>query len=341
MARSITFRQALNEALDQEMARDATVVVFGEDVVGGSGAPGEEGAWGGVFGVTEGLQAAHPGRILDTPISESAFVGAAAGAACSGLRPVAELMFIDFLGVCLDQIANQAAKLRYMFGGKARVPMVIRTAFGAGMRAAAQHSQTLYPILTHFPGLKVVVPSNPYDAKGLLVASIRDDDPVIFMEHKLLYDSTGVVPADPYVVPLGEATVVREGLHATVVALGRMVPLAAQAAAELADEGVDVELVDPRTLSPLDTDTIAASVTRTGRLVVVDEANPRCSLAADITAQIAQRCFADLQAPPQMVTAPHTPPPFAPVLEDRYVPTATDIAGSVRTTLGAKVASAS
>src|SRR5918999_6294791 len=210
MARNITFQQAINEALAQEMGRDETVVVFGEDVVGGSGAPGEDDAWGGVLGITKGLYGQYPSRVLDTPISESAFIGAAAGAAASGLRPVVELMFVDFMGVCLDQIFNQAGKFRYMFGGKAVTPMVVRTMFGAGIRAASQHSQALYPILTHIPGLKVVVPSSPYDAKGLMIQSIRDDDPVIFFEHKAMYDDGEEVPDEPYMIPFGEANVTRE-----------------------------------------------------------------------------------------------------------------------------------
>src|ERR671915_1718470 len=196
--------QAINEALAQEMERDPTVVVFGEDNVGGAGAPGEDDAWGGVLGVTKGLYPKFPDRVLDTPISESAFLGAAAGAAASGLRPVAELMFVDFMGVCLDQIYNQAAKFRYMFGGKAVTPMVVRTMFGAGLRAAAQHSQSLLSVFTHVPGLKVVAPSNPYDAKGLMIQAIRDDDPVIFAEHKMLYDTSGDVPEESYAIPFGE-----------------------------------------------------------------------------------------------------------------------------------------
>src|ERR671930_2639801 len=205
MARKITFMQAIAEALAQEMERDPTVVVFGEDVVGGSGAAGVMDAWGGVMGVTKGIYDNHPSRILDTPISESAFIGAAVGAAASGLRPVAELMFVDFMGVCFDQIFNQGAKLRYMFGGKAKVPMVIPTRGGAGIRAASQHSQALYPIFTHIPGLKVALPATPYDAKGLLIAAIRDDDPVIFFEHKMLYGSEGDVPEESYAIPFGEA----------------------------------------------------------------------------------------------------------------------------------------
>ena len=227
--------------------------------------------------------------MLDTPITESAFIGAAVGAATTGLRPVAELMFIDFIGVCLDQIMNQAAKFRYMFGGKAETPVVSAPCIGAGLRAAAQHSQALYPMFTHLPGLKVVVPSSPYDAKGLLIQSIRDDDPVIFCEHKAMYDTTGDVPEESYTIPFGEANVVREGDDVTIVALGRMVGFAEQAAAELAASGVEAEVIDPRTVSPLDLDTILRSVENTGRLVVVDEASPRCNLATDISAQVVQR----------------------------------------------------
>jgi pyruvate dehydrogenase E1 component beta subunit len=223
MARSITYREAINEALAQEMERDPSVIVMGEDNAGGQGSPGEEDAWGGVLGVTKGLYHRFPGRVLDTPISESAFIGAAVGAATGGLRPVAELMFIDFMGVCFDQIFNQAAKFRYMFGGKAVTPVVVRTMWGAGLRAAAQHSQSLLSVFTHIPGLKVVAPSNAYDAKGLLIQSIRDDDPVIFAEHKMLYDVAGDVPEESYAIPFGEANIVREGGDVTIVAIGRMV----------------------------------------------------------------------------------------------------------------------
>src|SRR3954453_7209047 len=273
-----TIRQALHEALAEEMRRDPRVVVIGEDVSGGAGTEGGRDAAGGVLGVTKGLiKEFGEGRVIDTPITESAIMGAAAGAAVTGLRPVAELMFVDFMGVCFDQIFNQAAKFRYMFGGKARTPMVIRTMWGAGIRAASQHSQTLYPLFTHVPGLKVVVPSTPYDAKGLLIQAIRDDDPVIFFEHKVLYAMEGDVPEEPYAIPFGEAEIVRDGSDVTVVALGRMVHHTAEAAAELAGEGIDVEIVDPRTTSPLDLETIVESVENTGRLVVVDEANPRCN----------------------------------------------------------------
>jgi pyruvate dehydrogenase E1 component beta subunit len=317
------------------MERDPTVVIMGEDIAGGMGAPGEDDAWGGVLGVTKGLYGRFPDRVIDTPISESAYVGAAAGAAASGLRPIAELMFVDFLGVCLDQIFNQAAKFRYMFGGKAETPMVIRTMYGAGIRAASQHSQALYPIFTHIPGLKVVLPSNPYDAKGLLIQSIRDDDPVIFLEHKVLYTLEGDVPEESYTIPFGEANVVRDGDDVTVVALGRMVQFAADAAAVLEDEGISCEVIDPRTTSPLDEDTILESVENTGRLVVVDESGPRCGMAADIVARVAQEAFGDLKAPPRMVTPPHTPVPFSPVLEDTYVPSPDTIAAAIRETTGA------
>src|SRR3954462_13350885 len=320
MARKITYRQAIHEALVQEMTRDPTVLVMGEDNAGGTGAPGEQDAWGGVLGVTKGLYTRFPGRVLDTPISESAFIGAAIGAATGGMRPVAELMFIDFMGVCFDQIYNQAAKFRYMFGGKARTPVVVRTMWGAGLRAAAQHSQSLLSVFTHVPGLKVVAPSNPYDAKGLLIQAIRDDDPVIFAEHKLLYDVAGEVPEESYTIPFGEANVVREGGDVTIVAFGRMVNTALEAATELASSGVEAEVIDPRTTSPLDLDTILESVENTGRLVVVDESNPRCSLASDISGLVAQKAFRALKAPIEQVTAPHTPVPFSDVLEDLYIP---------------------
>ncbi len=334
MARKISYQQAVAEAIASEMERDPTVVIMGEDIAGGMGAPGEDDAWGGVLGVTKGLYARFPGRVIDTPISESAYVGAAAGAAASGLRPIAELMFVDFLGVCLDQIFNQAAKFRYMFGGKAKTPMVVRTMYGAGIRAASQHSQALYPIFTHIPGLKVVLPSNPYDAKGLLIQAIRDDDPVIFLEHKVLYTLEGDVPEESYTIPFGEASVVRDGGDVTVVALGRMVQMALAAADALEGEGISCEIIDPRTTSPLDADTILESVENTGRLVVVDESGPRCGMAADIVARVAQDAFGDLKAPPRMVTPPHTPVPFSPVLEDAYVPSADVIAAAIRETTG-------
>jgi pyruvate dehydrogenase E1 component beta subunit len=331
-----TYREAINEAIRQEMRRDHRVIVMGEDNAGGIGAPGEDDAWGGVLGVTKGLMPEFGReRVLDTPISESAFIGAAIGAAATGLRPVAELMFVDFLGVCFDQIYNQAGKFRYMFGGKAVTPVVIRTMYGAGLRAASQHSQCLYPVFTHVPGLKVVIPSSPYDAKGLMTQAIRDDDPVIFFENKAQYDESGHVPDDAYTIPFGEANITREGDDATVVAIGRMVTLANQVADELAKQGKGVTVIDPRTTSPLDIDTILESVEETGRLVVVDEASPRCGMAADISAQVCEQAFKSLKAPIRTVTPPHTPVPFAPELEDAYIPGAPKIRAAVDDVLAA------
>jgi pyruvate dehydrogenase E1 component beta subunit len=271
---------------------------------------------------------------MDTPITESAFIGAAVGAATSGLRPVAELMFIDFMGVCFDQMFNQAAKFRYMFGGNAETPVVIRTMYGAGFRAAAQHSQCLYPVFTHIPGLKVVTPSTPYDAKGLLIQSIRDNDPVIFCEHKALYTLEGDVPEEAYAIPFGEANVTREGDDVTIVTLGRMLHVAHEAADALAKEKISCEVVDLRTTSPMDTDTIIESVENTGRLVVLDESHPRCSIATDVSAIVAQEAFGALKAPIRMVTAPHVPVPFAENLEDLYIPDAGQVQQAVRTVMG-------
>ncbi len=329
-----TYLQAINEAVRQEMKRDERVIVIGEDVAGGQGGTGEPGGVGSVFGQMKGIYAEFgPSRVIDTPISESAIVGAAAGAALTGLRPVAELMFVDFVGVCFDQIYNQAAKFRYMFGGHATTPMVIRASAGAGFRGAAQHSQTLHPLFTMVPGLKVVMPSSPYDAKGLLIQAIRDDDPVIFLESKFLYGMEGEVPDEPYRIPFGEANVLREGEELTLVALGAMVPRALAVAEALAKDGRDVEVIDPRTTSPLDEDTILESLERTGRLVVVDESPPRCSLAADIASLAAGKGFRSLRAPVAKVTCPHTPVPFAPSLEDAYMPSPARIQEAVLSTL--------
>lgn len=332
-----SFRQAIQEALRSEMRRDPRVVLMGEDVAGGAGAPGEDDAWGGPLGVTKGLLAEFGReRILDTPITEGAFIGTAAGAAATGLRPVAELMFVDFMGVCLDQIMNQAAKFRYMFGGRATTPLVIRTMYGAGFRAASQHSQCLYPVFTHIPGLKVVIPSSPYEAKGLLIQSIRDDDPVIFFENKVMYDMEEEVPDEPYAIPFGEANLTREGEDVTIVAIGRMVQFANAAADKLQADGIACTVIDPRTTSPLDSDTILESVEETGRLVIVDEANPRCNMATDISALAAEQAFDALRAPIRMVTPPHTPVPFAANLEDLYVPNAEKIEAAVRAAMAHK-----
>lgn len=335
MARTLSIKDAINEAIDQEMSRDPNVIMMGEDIVGGTGAQGEDDAWGGVLGVTKGLYAKHPEQMMDTPLSESAYVGAAIGAATCGLRPIAELMFVDFMGVCFDQILNQAAKFRYMFGGKAETPVVIRAMCGAGFRAAAQHSQMLTPLFTHIPGLKVVCPSNAYDAKGLLIQSIRDNDPVIFLEHKNLYAAESEVPETPYAIPFGEANVLREGTDITLVSYGLTVNRAQEAAGQLAKQGIQCEVIDLRTLSPLDIDTVIESVEATGRLVCIDEASPRCSIAADVSAQVAEQAFRFLKAPIAMVTPPHTPVPFSPSLEDIYIPTVEEIVSAVNRTMGA------
>ena len=238
-------------------------------------------------------------------------------------------MFVDFIGCCLDQLLNQAAKFRYMFGGKTTTPLVVRAMYGAGLRAAAQHSQMLTSMWTHIPGLKVVCPATPYDAKGMLIQAIRDNDPVIFLEHKMLYSLQGEVPEEMYTVPFGEANYVREGNDVTLVTYGRMVHIALEAAANLARQGIDCEVLDLRTTSPLDEDSILESVEKTGRLVVIDESNPRCSIATDISALVAQRGFSFLRAPIEMVTAPHTPVPFSDALEDLYIPNAAKIEAAV------------
>lgn len=339
MARK-SYRQAINEALRQEMERDPTVILMGEDIVGGTGAPGEQDAWGGSMGVTKGLYTQFgPERVLDTHLAEMSYIGAAVGAAATGLRPVAELMFVDFLGMCLDPLMNQAAKFRYMFGGKATTPLVIRTMYGAGLNAAAQHSQSLYPIVTHIPGLKVVLPSSPYEAKGLLIQAIRDNDPVLFFEHKAMYDVEGEVPDEPYAIPFGQANVVREGDDVTIVAFGRMVSFAMEAAGNLAKQGISCTVVDPRTTSPLDTELILETVEETGRLVVVDEATPRCSMAADIVALVSTNIFGALKAPPLMVTAPHSPVPFTTALERLYIPSVEKIEAAVTAAMAGKTAS--
>jgi len=327
-----SFRDALNDALHLEMARDPSVIVLGEDVSGGAGGTsGQREASGGIFGVTKGLLPKFgEHRVIDTPISESAIVGAAGGAALAGLRPVAELMFADFVGVSMDQIFNQMAKFRYMFGGRMRCPAVVRLAMGAGMNMGAQHSQTIYPFLTAVPGLKVAVPSNAHDAKGLLIQAIRDDDPVMFFEHKALYPRKCEVPDEAYTIPFGEASLVREGGDVTVVAIGRMVVFAEKAVDAVAADGIRCDLIDPRTTSPLDEETILESLEASGRLVVIDESNPRCSVAADIAALAASKGFHSLKAPVVQVTAPHSPVPFARELERAYVPGPARIEAAIR-----------
>jgi acetoin:2,6-dichlorophenolindophenol oxidoreductase subunit beta len=327
MGRVLSYMDAIGEALEQEMRRDPTVIAFGEDTIGGFGCGGELGnAWG----PTKNLYEKLPSRLLDAPITEAAFIGAAVGAAVTGLRPVADLLFVDFAGVCFDQLLNQAAKFHYMSGGKAAVPMVVRAMWGTGLRRGAQHSQALTPLFAHIPGLKVAVPATPYDAKGLMIEAIRDNDPVIFLEHKQLYFTMGDVPEEPYTVPFGQAAIRRPGRSVTIVAIGQMVNAALEAAGELAAGDIDCEVIDLRTISPLDEDTIYGSVEKTGRLVVVDEANPRCGMAAEIAGLVAQHRFGALRAPVRTLTAPHAPVPFSPVLEDAYAPSSEAVTAAVR-----------
>ena len=310
-------RQALNEALAEEMAADERVFLLGEDVID---------PWGGTFRVTEGLSTRFGlERVRETPISEAAIVGCAVGAALLGMRPVAEIMFLDFAAQAMDQIVNQAAKLRYMTGGQASVPLVVRAAGGAGRASAAQHSQSLEAWFAHVPGLKVVMPSTPYDAKGLLKAAIRDPDPVIFIEHKMAYTVRGEVPEGEYTVPLGVGDVKRPGRDLTVIATSRQVLRALEAAEVVArEDGCEVEVVDPRTLYPLDRATILSSVGRTHRALVVHEGPKRCGWGAELAALLTEEAFDDLDAPVVRVAGRNTPVPFAPVMEDFVIPSVGD-----------------
>ncbi|HLZ97583.1 MAG TPA: alpha-ketoacid dehydrogenase subunit beta [Steroidobacteraceae bacterium] len=329
----MNIREAISTTIHAEMERDSNVLILGEDIVGGMGTAGGPEAIGGIWGLTGGLYAKFgPNRVIDTPISESCIIGAAAGAALSGKRAIAELMFADFVGVCLDQLYNQIAKFRYMFGG-AKCPVTVRLTYGAGLNAAAQHSQAVYAMLTSIPGLKVVMPTTPADAKGLLTSAIRGDDPVMFFEHKTLYGEKGEVPDGDYLLPFGHARMVREGRDASIVTCGQMVGLAARAADTLAKDGIACDVIDLRTTSPMDEETILDSVEMSGRLIVVDESPPRCSLAADIAGLVANKAFAALRAPIEMVTPPHTPVPFARELERAYLPSAADIEAAVRKAL--------
>ena len=343
--RELTFGQAINEALRLEMRRDPTVIVLGEDVAGAAGRAhlGLMDAWGGPMRATRGLiQEFGAERIIDTPIAEMGFVGIAVGAAMTGLRPVVEIMFVDLIGVCYDQIINQAAKMHYMMGGKVEVPMVIRTTFGTrgdkrnyGGGAAAQHSQTLSAVLAHIPGLKVVVPSTAYNAKGLTAAAIRDNGPVIVMEHKFLgFSAKGHVPEDAYSMPIGKCEIVRKGRDVTLVGIGRMTHVCLEAAASLAAENIEAEVVDVLTINPLDEETIIQSVMRTHRCVVVDEDTPVCSMGRDIAARVGDAAFDFLDAPVKVVTAADTPVPFAAVLEAHYTPNADKVVAAVREQIG-------
>jgi len=320
--RRITYRDALREALREEMLRDKTVLLLGEDI-------GRY--WEGAFRITKGLaEEFGDERVRDTPISESAIIGVAAGAAITGMRPIAEIMFGDLSALAMDQIANQAAKMRYMFGGQAKVPVVIRTPFGAGVNIAAHHSQSLEAWFMHVPGLKIVMPSTPYDAKGLLKTAIREDNPVMFFEHKLLYPVEGEVPEEVYMIPFGVADVKREGKDVTVVATLYMVHKALSAAEMLSKEGIDVEVVDPRTLVPLDKQAILDSVKKTGRIAIVTEDCKTAGVSAEIAAVVAEEALDYLDAPIKRVAEPDTPIPFSPPLEQFVIPNEKSIVKAVK-----------
>ena len=324
-SREITFKEAVGEAMAQEMERDGRVFLMGEDLQVFYG--------GGPMGVTPAekfFKRFGPERVRDTPISETAFIGAGVGAAICGMKPIVELMFVDFFGVAMDQIYNQAAKIRYMFGGQGKVPMVLRTTIGAGFSFAAHHSQSLYSIFMHVPGLKVVVPSTPYDAKGLLISAIRDEDPVMFFEHKGLYPTKGPVPEAEYTIPFGQTEIKRKGKDVTIVATAMMVQKSLKAAEQLQSEGINVEILDPRTLVPLDKKTIIESVKKTSRLVIVDEDYERCGFASEISAIVADEAFDLLDGPIKRVATPNVPIPFAPVLEKAVIPSEDKIVEAVK-----------
>jgi len=320
--REITIRDALREALREEMQRDKTVFLLGEDI-------GRY--WGGAFGVTKGLaEEFGDERVRDTPISESAIIGVGVGAAITGMRPVAEIMFGDLSALAMDQICNQAAKIRYMFGGQASVPLVIRTPFGAGVNIASHHSQSLEAWFMHTPGLYVAVPTTPYDAKGLLKSAIRGNNPVLFVEHKLLYPVKGMIPEEDYSLPFGVADVKREGADVSIVATLYMFHKALVAAEQLSKEGISVELIDPRTLVPLDKQAIVKSVKKTGRLVIVSEDCKTAGVSAEIAATVAEEALDYLDAPIKRIAEPDTPIPFSPTLEKSVIPDEKSIAKAVK-----------
>lgn len=317
--KSITFREAINQALDEEMARDPSVFLIGEDVGG---------VWQGPLLQYGGLSDKYgPERVRMTPISEMAIVGAAIGAAATGMRPVAELMFIDFIGCAMDEVLNMMTKMRYLFGGQIKLPVTITAASGAGLSTAAQHSQSLEGMLMSIPGLKIVIPSTPYDAKGLFKSAIREDNPVVFLQHKKLLFSklTSEIPGEEYTIPLGKADIKKEGTDVTVVATGFMVHSALAAAAKLQEKGVSMEVIDPRTVVPLDKQVIVDSVKRTGKLVIMTEECNTGSVAAQIAAIVAEEAFDFLDAPIRRVNAPDTPVPFSPVLEKFWIPQEDDL----------------
>lgn len=323
--RKITYAEAINEAIREEMRLNEKIILLGEDI----------GVFGGVFKVTKGLiEEFGRERVIDTPISESAIAGSALGMSLMGLRPIAEIMWIDFMTVAMDQIVNQAAKFRYMFGGQCKVPLVIRTQEGGGRYNGSQHSQALEAWFVHVPGLLVVVPSTPYDAKGLLKTAIRDDNPVIFIEHKLLYRVEGEVPEDEYLIPFGKADIKMEGKDVTLVATSRMVYKSLSVAERLAKDGISVEVIDPRTLVPLDIETIKESVKKTGKLVIVHEASKRAGIGAEIGMEVVEEVFDYLDASPKRVAALDTPIPYSPNLENYVLPDEEKIEKAIREVLG-------
>jgi len=320
-ARELTFAQAIREALSEEMRRDPHVCILGEDVAE-AGTP---------FKVLSGLVEEFGAyRVLDTPISEAGFTGIAVGAAMTGLRPIVDIMFGDFITLTMDQMVNQAAKVHYMSGGKWKVPMVMRTTLGATRRSAAQHSQSLHAWFSHVPGLKVVLPSTPYDAKGLLKTAIRDENPVVFFEDKMMYKLKGMVPAEEYTIPFGVADVKRAGDDITIVATSSMVQVALGAAELLEKSGISAEVIDPRTTWPLDEKTLIESAKKTSRVIVVDEGYGRYGVTAEIASVIAEGAFYDLDAPVKRMGAMHVPIPFSPPLEDLTVPTEKSVAGAAQ-----------
>lgn len=330
-----SFVETVQQTLGHAMRVDSRVIVLGEDIAGGAGqGPPLEGAMGGSFGATKGLiEEFGPSRVRDTPISEAAIVGAAVGAAMAGLRPVVDLMWASFAAYGFDQIMNQAAKLRYMSGGQATVPLVLRMAAGAGLRAAAQHSDTLYPLFTHIPGLKVLVPATPAEAQGLLLAAIEDDNPVVVIEHMALYRMVGAVPLEPVAMPIGKVARHREGDAVTIACVGQALHPALEAAATLADEGIEAEVLSLRSLQPLDISGLLESVNRTRRLVVAEESPPRCSVSADIAATVSEAAFGSLRSPVLRVNTPASPVPFSPSLEDAFLISAERIADTTRLTV--------
>ncbi len=321
-ARELTYAQAVREALRQALRADERVFLLGEDI----------GVYGGAFGVTDGLMEEFgPERVLDTPLSEAAIAGAAIGAAVTGMRPVAEIQFMDFITLSMEQLVLQAAKMRFMFGGKARVPMLLRTPAGSGTGAAAQHSESLEAWFVHVPGLKVVMPSTPYDVKGLLLAAIEDDNPIIFVEHKLLYKTKGPVPEEYYTIPLGKSEIKREGKDLTVIAISIMVPRALEAASQLAEEGIEIEVIDPRSLKPLDTDLFVQSVKKTGKVLVTHEAPITGGFGGEVAAQIAaSEAFDYLDAPIRRLCGLDIPIPYNRELERRTVPQVEDVVREAR-----------